>query len=630
MSIDSGDLAPTLAEIARRARLAADGFLHEHGEELEVYRKEVASAVHLIADRLRRDVSEISGSNRLCNAVAEHICEYVDWLQWSFWDLPYFAIPIGIPPERFRERLAACGQVYLAGRVFDDVIDRHFCYKGKRETMFSISVDNHASPDDAYNLTMLSGLLLCAQGLKHLSSLPGDDRDLMLSRMLDSFRRAVVGAILEHAEREDWNEEYYERLIHLKNVDFWRCLYTAIDPRRESPLYPFLERYYALAQKLNDLSDFPEDERRGQPNLLSVHVRNGSGRVEAQVGHELSQMLIELARRADTLPPLERSVALLKLGETLRDGFEISGDPAAAPPHLATPDATSLHWYASLAEIVDRFGVDALEQVCCAVCGGAQRRFLFELRGFGYYQCEECSQTYVTPRVRSGVLIEMGNQLEELDDTNDFLEIQRIFAEPICHLIRLRAPGPRLLDLGFGRGHVIRLAQAYGFEVYGMDGSGRLVRNLEPEFGHRVYRGMAGIDAIPWNAFDAVVMSHIVEHLPDPRKVLAEVMEKLAPGGVLYIAVPDMDSLQFRIFGKHWDVISPLVHMQYFNEQSLSRLLGDCGFDNLERIRYPSLPKELTPKWMQLFRKLGGDEAGELAMVAQRPSAAGPVRAANS
>jgi hypothetical protein len=118
--------------------------------------------------------------------------------------------------------------------------------------------------------------------------------------------------------------------------------------------------------------------------------------------------------------------------------------------------------------------------------------------------------------------------------------------------------------------------------------------------------------------------------LPDPRKVLAEVMEKLAPGGVLYIAVPDMDSLQFRIFGKHWDVISPLVHMQYFNEQSLSRLLGDCGFDNLERIRYPSLPKELTPKWMQLFRKLGGDEAGELAMVAQRPSAAGPVRAANS
>ena len=114
-------------------------------------------------------------------------------------------------------------------------------------------------------------------------------------------------------------------------------------------------------------------------------------------------------------------------------------------------------------------------------------------------------------------------------------------------------------------------------------------------------------------------MSHVAEHLADPVAVLQEVRQKLNPGGVLCIAVPDMDSLQLRIFGKNWDVVSPLVHYQYFNEASLSRLLTTCGFENLERIQYPPLPKELTPKWMRLMRRLGGDESGELAMLAQRP-----------
>ena len=71
--------------------------------------------------------------------------------------------------------------------------------------------------------------------------------------------------------------------------------------------------------------------------------------------------------------------------------------------------------------------------------------------------------------------------------------------------------------------------------------------------------------------------------------------------------------------GKTWDVVSPLAHLQYFNEASLSKLLTSCGFEALERIQHPELPRELTPKWMRLMRRLGGDESGELAMLARRP-----------
>jgi SAM-dependent methyltransferase len=461
---------------------------------------------------------------------------------------------------------------------------------------------------------------------------------LVLRKVLQSFRRAVIGAMMEHTRPEHWDAEFYERLVFLKNVDFWRCLYSAVDPERKSPLYPFLERYYALAQKFNDVVDFPEDARRGQPNLLSLYLQPGNGArrpqppavapivVPAEVERELALALLDLGRRTESMPEAERDAARLKLAESLQRAFQIGLFAVAEERADETGSAAAgaerppLAWYSTLEEVVSSWGPGALEDPACGVCGSRERKRMMEFRGFTYQTCLECTHVYVAPRVRLELLQDMASRLEHEDDANEFLDIQKIFAEPICHLIRLRAPGNRLLDLGFGRGHIMRLARAYGFEVYGMDSSSRLVQQLEPEFGKRLSHGTLGTDAIPWDRFDVVVMSHVIEHLGDPGRVLRDVLAKLSPGGVLYAAVPDIGSLQFRIFGKYWDAVNPMVHMQYFNEESLCRLLRTSGFVKLERIRFPPLPRALKPKWMQLFRDLGGDESGEFAIVAQRPA----------
>ena len=622
-----------IAELDSAAAAASQQFLNAHGAQVQEFQQRLSEAIQDASQSLRDDVAEISGQNETCVRLVEQAADYVDWLQWSLWDLPYFAVPIGMDAEQFGKRAASCAFVYLAGRVFDDVLDRHFWYKAKKPTIFAAVAETHSSSEGAESLTILSGLLLCSEGLRRLAASDDPEQREMLRKVLDSFRRAVVGAVLEHADRDAWNADYYERLIWLKNVDFWRCLYTAVDPRRESPLYPFLQRYYAFAQKLNDVQDFAEDERRGQPNLLSIRRRQGlvspgldPGRVAPiEVEQELADGLLSLQTIAESLPATERSVALLKLGEMLRESFRLGLFQGAAPaPSPNQPADTvqtplNLQWYSTLADVVDQAGAASLEEAICAVCGGSGRQRLFEVRGFSYYRCAGCSHIHINPRLKVGWQLQLGEELEHLDEENDFLEVQKIFAEPICHLLRLRAPGPRLLDLGFGRGHVMRLAQAYGFQVYGIDSSARLVRDLEPEFGKRLHHARLGVDPIPWTSFDAIVISHVLEHLPDPAEVMRDVLSRLTAGGVLYIAVPDMDSLQFRLFGKNWDVVSPLVHYQYFTEASLKKLLEHCGFERLERIEYPALPRELTPKWMQLFRKLGGDESGELAMIAERP-----------
>jgi SAM-dependent methyltransferase len=611
--------ARQIAELAAETEATAAAFLDRHHADLEQYRAHLSAGIKLAKDRLADDVAEISGEDPLCVQLVRRVGDYVDWLQWSLWDLPSFAVAIRPEPRRFERRVAACAMVYFAGRVIDDVIDRHFWYKAKRPTLLAVVADSHPSATGVEVLTVLTGLLLCAEGLLRLTDPEDADHLLLLERVLGSFRRAVVGAIMEQNGGDRFTPDRYERLIHLKNVDFWRCLYSALDPQRASPLYPFLEAYYALAQKLNDVQDFPEDQRRNQPNLLSLHL----GRPGAAEEH-LGARFLELAERARALPPVERRIALSKLGESLREAFRLGLFAAARPPPppaapAPEPAPLGLHWYSTLAEVTEAAGAGGLEDVACGVCGGRERRRMFEKQGFAYHRCLDCSHVYVSPRLRADLQLRLGEERAGDDEDNDFLEVQSIFAEPICHLLRLRARGTRLLDVGFGRGYILKLARAYGFEAYGVDSSGALVRDLEPQLGRRVVRTRLGVDAVPWGAFDVIVMTHVAEHLGDPAAVLRELRAKLNPGGILYVAVPDIESLQFKIFGKTWDVVSPIAHVQYFNEQSLSRLLAACDFTGVERIQHPPLPRELTPKWMRLLRKLGGDESGELAMIARRP-----------
>ena len=71
-------------------------------------------------------------------------------------------------------------------------------------------------------------------------------------------------------------------------------------------------------------------------------------------------------------------------------------------------------------------------------------------------------------------------------------------------------------------------------------------------------------------AFDVMVISHTVEHLVDPASVLMGLRRLLAPGGVIYVDVPYQDHLRPYHQG---------LHLQFFNERSMSRLLERSGLD---------------------------------------------------
>jgi 2-polyprenyl-3-methyl-5-hydroxy-6-metoxy-1,4-benzoquinol methylase len=68
--------------------------------------------------------------------------------------------------------------------------------------------------------------------------------------------------------------------------------------------------------------------------------------------------------------------------------------------------------------------------------------------------------------------------------------------------------------------------------------------------------------------FDLIVLSHVLEHMADPHAMIASLMQRLQPGGLLFIEVPNSDYRYKAIFESH---------LLFFNPKSLADLLARHG-----------------------------------------------------
>jgi 2-polyprenyl-3-methyl-5-hydroxy-6-metoxy-1,4-benzoquinol methylase len=104
-----------------------------------------------------------------------------------------------------------------------------------------------------------------------------------------------------------------------------------------------------------------------------------------------------------------------------------------------------------------------------------------------------------------------------------------------------------MLDLGCGDGTVLWLARKDGWQVEGVE--------LFPEHAAMVQRThgfpvtASDIDAYPGTeaAWDVVLLTHVLEHLPDPVGALAKIRMLLSARGVGILEFPNIDALDARV-----------------------------------------------------------------------------------
>jgi len=224
--------------------------------------------------------------------------------------------------------------------------------------------------------------------------------------------------------------------------------------------------------------------------------------------------------------------------------------------------------------------------------------FLFEStsKTFTLYSCEACRCLFLHPMPDS-------REIERFYPADYWWNARRSGGlkklESVYRKLALRdhiafitkAAGDRgvdVLDVGCGSGTLLGLLKHRGFRVTGLDFSAEAAAIAKAENGVDVAVGTLEEAHFPAESFDVVTLFHVMEHVTNPRLVLAQVSRVLKPNGVAILQVPNIESWQFKIFGARWYGLDIPRHVIDYSRNSMLKLLAASGFV-VNRIRHFNL-----------------------------------------
>lgn len=273
--------------------------------------------------------------------------------------------------------------------------------------------------------------------------------------------------------------------------------------------------------------------------------------------------------------------------------------------------------------------IDTVTLTACPACGGTRfaalpvpgrwigpEIFAPVKDRLGLVRCRTCGLRLVSPRPDAAALERFYGrddyECHQADGSASAGAKGEFLLDRIGQALPEGAPRT-LLDYGAGGGAFLRQARARGWEARGYE-PGR--RGLE-------VCGAAGLDVtdrledLPAAHFGMVTLHHVFEHLEDHAAALKQIGRVLAPGGLLFIEVPNVGSLRARLspplmsrrFGFDERHRAFPVHLTYFSSGTLRRLLRRFGwsvereFTNglgieglISRAEAPAVPRDPEPR----------------------------------
>ncbi|HUW99562.1 MAG: class I SAM-dependent methyltransferase [Phycisphaerae bacterium] len=236
-----------------------------------------------------------------------------------------------------------------------------------------------------------------------------------------------------------------------------------------------------------------------------------------------------------------------------------------------------------------------MEEANCILCGQAgERRFekadkFPPHERFRVVRCASCGLGWVSPRPSPA---EIGRYYPdtyswkpETDGTEGL--VHRLERAYRFHLLRFETrlllrrtdlgPGDKVLDVGCGSGDRLLVMKEANLAPAGVELTAAADYARE-RLGLDVRRGTLEQAAFEAGAFRALTLHNVLEHVHDPRSVLAEARRVVAREGWLVIQVPNAQSVQARLFGRRWAALDAPRDLYYYTPAALGRLLESEGF----------------------------------------------------
>jgi 2-polyprenyl-3-methyl-5-hydroxy-6-metoxy-1,4-benzoquinol methylase len=193
-------------------------------------------------------------------------------------------------------------------------------------------------------------------------------------------------------------------------------------------------------------------------------------------------------------------------------------------------------------------------------------------------KCKNCGLKFVNPRIKSKIIVDSYSKGSDEVFVSQAKAREKTFDNSLSYIEKFAKIRGKVLDVGTAGGSFLSAAKNRGWEVYGCEPNKWLANWGTKNYGFKISSGTIFEQKYKSSFFDLVTLWDVIEHTPDPKKVLKECNRVMKPGSFLVVNYPEIGSWLARLMGRKWLFLTS-VHLYYFTPKTMSNLLKEAGFE---------------------------------------------------
>ena len=259
----------------------------------------------------------------------------------------------------------------------------------------------------------------------------------------------------------------------------------------------------------------------------------------------------------------------------------------------------------------------------CPICGSGRLAFAYaapttrgqDRRKWAVSECRECTHLFMNPQPTwedlQAYYTDSYDPYDPMHGSNENDDADLEVARREGKIRHIAIPAhKRLLDVGCGGGRFLRLAKKLGAIEQGVEPSEHGARVATSQ-GLNVFNGTleSFFESYSGPGFDIITANHVIEHVPLPVQTLSVMRRLLAPGGMIWISVPNADYPLCRALNGRWHSSDLPYHLMQFTPASMARAGKLAGLvlqgqttESIPRIVAASIRQYLRYRWLILGR----------------------------
>ena len=217
---------------------------------------------------------------------------------------------------------------------------------------------------------------------------------------------------------------------------------------------------------------------------------------------------------------------------------------------------------------------------------------LFKKEGvFSIYKCKECNLIRTNPRpILEQMRYYYPNEYGPFESTDIKNNLRRENLKAIEYIKYVKdylfntkdqdipkIPPGNLLEIGCASGSFMKKMEQKGWKVEGIESSTYAGMKAKLN-GLKVHIGNLEEAPKSKNKYHLIVGWMVIEHLHDPKSSLKKLNNWATDDGWLAISVPNVDSIDFKIFKQHWYALQVPTHLYHYSPRTITVLLEECGW----------------------------------------------------